>query len=149
MPINKAVIIGGSNGIGLAISRKLIDDGCKVKILDISRPDENILRESECEYSYCDMCDLNEHQIEELAQNESINALIITAGIGRIADFRYFHTAEIEKTFRIDAVSVIKILKVFYDKLLTGGGGHFLLLRRYGVYIRPSVLSYGSSILIS
>ena len=33
----KAIVVGGSNGIGLAISKKLTDDGYFVYILDKSR----------------------------------------------------------------------------------------------------------------
>ena len=41
--MKKAVVIGGSNGIGLAISLNLIDRGYSVKIMDLVAPDENLL----------------------------------------------------------------------------------------------------------
>ena len=126
MPIKKAVVIGGSNGIGLAVSRKLIDMGYSVKILGIHEPDRNVMNESECEYVYCDLRYPDEEYLRSLANDEEINALFISSGIGRFADFQYFHTAEIEKTFLIDTVSIIKIIRMFYDKILMGGGGgHF------------------------
>lgn len=123
MTINKALIIGGSSGIGLAIARNLIDRGSKVKILARHEPDTSIIKPSECEYSYCDLLYLDMAQLEALAGDEDINCLFISAGIGRMADFQYFHTAEIEKIFTIDTVSAIKIIRVFYDKILNGGGG--------------------------
>ena len=57
MTIKKAVVIGGSNGIGLAVSRKLIDRGYAVKILGIHEPDRSVIRESECEYRHCSCLD--------------------------------------------------------------------------------------------
>ena len=51
----KAVIIGGSNGIGLAISKKLLDYGYDLEICDITPPEENILDESKVKYHYCDL----------------------------------------------------------------------------------------------
>lgn len=131
MTINKAVVIGGSNGIGLAVSRKLTDMGYAVKILGIHEPDRNVIKESECEYVYCDLRYPDEEYLHSLAQDDSINALFISSGIGRFSDFQYFHTAEIEKTFLIDTVSPVRIIREFYDKIRTGGGG--ILLRRNGV----------------
>ena len=48
MSIKKALVIGGSNGIGLALSRVLSDTGADVHILDIAEPDRNIIAENEC-----------------------------------------------------------------------------------------------------
>ena len=44
---------------------------------------------------------------------------MVTAGIGRIADFQFQHTAEIEKTLTIDTVSTMKIFRIFYDRILS------------------------------
>lgn len=40
-----AVVIGGSNGIGLAIAKQLSMENCHVHILDICPPAENVLDE--------------------------------------------------------------------------------------------------------
>ena len=118
MTIKKAVVIGGSNGIGLAVSRNLIDRGYSVKILGIHEPDRSVIGETECEYVYCDLRYPNEEYLNTLAHDKDINALFISSGIGRFSDFQYFHTAEIEKTFLIDTVSPIKIIRQFYDRIL-------------------------------
>ena len=120
MTIKKAVVIGGSNGIGLAVSRNLIDRGYSVKILGIHEPDRSVIGETECEYVYCDLRYPNEEYLNTLAHDEDINALFISSGIGRFSDFQYFHTAEIDKTFLIDTVSPIKIIRQFYDRILNG-----------------------------
>ena len=57
----KAVIVGGSNGIGLAIAKNLIEKNYYVYILDICKPDRNILKGSETyKYCYCNLLDFNE-----------------------------------------------------------------------------------------
>lgn len=43
--MDKAIIIGGSNGIGLAITKNLIDKGYHVDILDKHNPDEGVIPE--------------------------------------------------------------------------------------------------------
>ena len=109
-----AVVIGGSNGIGLAVTKQLIQRGYHVNILDICQPDA--VFEHTAYYPF-NMLDLNMALLEELSKDPKVDMLMITAGIGRVADFEYLHTAEIEKTMIIDAVSAIKVIRVFYDRI--------------------------------
>ena len=114
----KAVIIGGSNGIGLAISKILIERGYFIEICDLTEPDIDFIDPERYRYHFCDLLDLDDEMISSLACDSNVNLLMITAGIGRIADFQYHHTAEIEKILTIDTVSTIKILRLFYDRIL-------------------------------
>ena len=91
--MKKAIVIGGSNGIGLAISKKLIEKGYYLDICDRSGPEEGILDQQYYKHHYCDLLDFNEELFYTLAQNEEVELLMITAGIGRVADFQYHHTA--------------------------------------------------------
>ena len=116
--MRKAVVIGGSNGIGLAISSKLIDLGYYVEICDRTGPDETILDPNRCHHNYCDLLELNEDLLYSLAVDKDVELLMVTAGIGRIADFQYHHTAEIDKMLTVDAVSTLKIFRIFYDRIL-------------------------------
>lgn len=115
---HKAVVIGGSNGIGLAISSKLIDLGYYVEICDRTGPDETILDPNRYNHNYCDLLELNEDLLYSLAADQDVELLMVTAGIGRIADFQYHHTAEIDKMLTVDAVSTLKIFRIFYDRIL-------------------------------
>lgn len=113
----KAIIIGGSNGIGLAITKNLIDRGYFVEILDRHEPEKNILSKGTYAHHYCDLLDLNEEQILSFTYDEKIELLMITAGFGRVADFEYFHTAEIKNMMTVNATSTIRILRLFYDRI--------------------------------
>lgn len=115
--MDKAVVIGGSNGIGLAVSRKLISKGFYVYILDITKPESNVLPTRSYEYIYCNLLDLDEDLIHTFANNLEINVLMITAGFGRVADFEYFHTAEIKNMMTVNATSVIRVLRLFYERI--------------------------------
>lgn len=114
----KALVIGGSNGIGLAISSKLIDLGYYVEICDRTGPEEGIMDPDRYHHNYCDLLELNEDLLHGLADDKDIGLLMVTAGIGRIADFQYFHTAEIDKILTVDAVSTLKIFRIFYERIL-------------------------------
>lgn len=112
-----AVIVGGSNGIGLAIAKQLSSEHCHIHILDILPPAADVLDEAVYTYHPCNVLDLDEALIEQLRDDPNVTALIITAGFGRVADFEYLHTAEIQKLMHVNAVAVLKIIRLFYDRI--------------------------------
>lgn len=113
----KALVIGGSNGIGLAISNKLIANGYYVIILDRQQPESSIMVNGKYNYDFCNLLDLKEEQIAMYAADKDISLLMITAGFGRIADFEFFHTAEIRNMMTVNATATIQILRLFYERI--------------------------------
>lgn len=114
--IGKAVIIGGSNGIGLAIAKNLIEKGYHALILDKDEPDPS-LDHAHSTFLRCDLLDLDEHLIHEMAADPDIKLLMITAGFGRVAAFEFLHPAEIQNLLTVNTVSAIKIIRYFYDRI--------------------------------
>ena len=114
----KALIVGGSNGIGLAIGKELIGKGYFLIICDRVAPQEGVLDEKSYSYIHSDLRYPDEDVFSSLSSDPDISVLMITAGIGRICDFQCMHTAEIEKMFSINSVSTLKILRIFYDRIL-------------------------------
>ena len=115
--MKKALVIGGSSGIGLAIAKNLIGKGYHVDILSRREPEKGILPEGKYDHHYCDMLDLDEDLISSFAVDPELSLLMITAGIGRVADFEFFHTAEIDHIMTVNATSTIRILRLFYDRI--------------------------------
>lgn len=113
----KALVVGGSNGIGLAIARNLIARGYFVEIIDRNKPEDGILSKESYNYSFCNLLDLNEDLICHFAEDSEISLLMITAGFGRVADFEFFHTAEIKNMISVNAIAAIQILRFFYDRI--------------------------------
>ena len=116
--MQKAVVVGGSSGIGLAISKKLIEKGFFVEMCNRTVPEPGTLDSGMYHHNYCDLLDFNETLFLALADDSDVKVLVIAAGIGRVADFQYHHIAEIDKFFTVDAVSAIKIFRVFYERIL-------------------------------
>ena len=116
--MKKAIVIGGSNGMGLAISRQLIDRGYFLEICDRVAPEEAVLEEGKFRFTFCNLLELDEGLLQSLAQDPEVEVLMVTAGIGRVADFQFHHTAEIEKILQIDAVATLQIFRIFYDRIL-------------------------------
>ena len=114
-----AIVVGGSNGIGLAITLNLINKGYFVYIVDKVEPDKKYLKNVEC-YEYIDF-DLNyfdESVFISLSQDSNIDLLMITAGFGRVSRFEHLDYIEIEKQFNVNTLSIIHIIKLFYKRIM-------------------------------
>lgn len=144
--MQKALVIGGSNGIGLAITRNLIEKGYHIDILDRHGPEEGMLTEGTYTHHYCDLLDMDEDLIGSFATDPEISLLMITAGFGRVADFEYFHTAEIKNMMMVNATATIQILRLFYDRIK--GTGPFycgVMSSISGLMTSPSAAVYAAS----
>ncbi len=117
--MKKAVVVGGSSGIGLALSRELIKKGYFIEVLSRTAPEEGVLSPELFRHTFCDLRDFEETVFTSLILDPDVELLLITAGVGRVANFQAHHTAEIEKFLTVDAVSAIKILRIFYDRILS------------------------------
>ena len=142
----KALVIGGSNGIGLAIAKKLVDQGYFVDIIDRVAPEEGVLCHEKSAYHYCNLLELNEDLMDSFAEDPSLKILMITAGYGRVADFEYFHVAEIKNMMTVNATSVMQILRIFYERIK--GEERFycgIMGSIAGLLTSPSVALYSAS----
>lgn len=113
----KAIIVGGSNGIGLSVSKELINKKYHVVILDLIPPEKNNLVANSYTYIPCNLLDSDGSIFEELSKDNSIDVLMITAGFGKVADFEYLHIGEIQNIFQVNTISTIKIIRLFYDRI--------------------------------
>ncbi len=121
--MKKAVIIGGSNGIGLSIAAKLTSEGHHALILDKVAPDKNVPLKDEC-YTYvpCNLLNNNDELLTSLAGDPEVSSLIITAGYGRICGLEYLHTAEIRNMLTVNTLSVITAIRIFWQRLISKEG---------------------------
>ena len=116
--MKKAVIVGGSNGIGLAIANDLISKGYHACILDRQAPEEGALADPQ-QFTYypCNLLHFDEALFDQLAHLPETEVLMITAGFGRVADFEYLHQTEIENMLTVNTVSAIRIIRCFYERI--------------------------------
>ena len=115
--MKKAVVIGGSNGIGLAISKKLYADGYQVNVLDICPPDACVDANS-YSYEYCNLRELDTDLVASYAKDKNVELVMITAGLGRVTAFENLCPTEIEKLLTINLTATLKILRIFYPRLM-------------------------------
>ena len=116
--MKKALIVGGSNGIGLAIARNLINRNFFVVIVDRISPDANACLDEGC-YSFhsCDLTQMDAGLFTEFSKDTDIEFLMITAGFGRVTNFENISLSEIENMLLVNTMAGIKIVRIFYDRL--------------------------------
>lgn len=115
--MKKAVVVGGSSGIGLAVCKQLIARGYYVEIVSRTPPDNNCLNSAFFQHNRTDLRYFDEELFADLSQDSEVDILFISAGIGRIAEFDKLHFAEIEETLTVDTISCIQIIKAFYSRI--------------------------------
>ena len=89
---------------------------------------------------------MNEDLMDSFAEDSSLKILMITAGYGRVADFEYFHAAEIKNMMTVNATSVMQILRIFYERIK--GEERFycgIMGSIAGLLTSPSVALYSAS----
>lgn len=111
---DKALVIGGSSGIGLAISLNLASSCRSVLIVDKSVPDAPL--PDNVSFAKCNLLYESPFGIQGF---DDINILVITAGFGRIAPFETFEQKEIENVFKVNTIALTGIIRHFYPKMLS------------------------------
>jgi len=138
---NKALVIGGSNGIGLALSLRLALMCRSVIIMDKSKPEielpENIT------YHKCNLL-IDDPFRDTLV--DDIDILIITAGFGRIAPFETFTQKEIENVFQVNSVALTGVLLHYFPRMLENKDFHCAVMGSIaGLISSPLISLYGAT----
>lgn len=140
--MKEALVIGGSNGIGLAIAMELQKKDILVHVVDKVKNDmlddyNNIL--------FC-QANLLDSDFSFLAQFKDIDTLIITAGFGRISPFEGILEQEIQNSFQVNSIAVIKVLHFFFPKMKGKAPFHCAVMGSIaGLISSPLFATYGAT----
>lgn len=113
--MKEALIVGGANGIGLAIAMELAarpEMRC-VHIVDKSPLSEAYQRNNVRSYEF----DLTQEDYSFFDRFQSIDTLFISAGFGRLALFKDIDEKLISSYFAINTIASIRVFKRFYNRL--------------------------------
>ena len=113
----KALVVGGSSGIGLSIVLNLLGKGeCEgVYVVDKAAFPDAYANDR---VTYLP-CDLSKGDYSCLAAAEDIQALYITAGFGHLKYFQELSEDYIQNCFSVNSVAPIQIIRHYYDRLLS------------------------------
>ena len=113
--MKRILIVGGANGIGLSIAMQMVKkETCeKVYIID------KVVLADEYKHSKIEsfLFDLTNTDYSFFDQFTDIDALMITAGFGRLALFKDLDEQYIINSMNVNATAVMRIIHHFYDKL--------------------------------
>lgn len=115
--MKKILIVGGANGIGLSIATIL----AKRKETDIVYIVDKapLLNDNKLPKMEDYMFDLTSSDYSFFDKFKDIDSLIITAGFGRLSLFKDIPEPMIATYFNVNTIAVIRLIKYFYDKLLS------------------------------
>ena len=115
--MKRTLIVGGANGIGLAIAKELTQkESCeKVYIVDKAPLAEEYQEEKIESHVF----DLMSEDYSFFNRFTDIDSLMITAGFGKLALFKDLDEQHIINSFHVNTIASIRIIKLFYEKLLS------------------------------
>lgn len=118
----KALVVGGSSGIGLSIVLNLLDKaGCDGVFVVDKAPFPAAYTDKRVVYI---PCDLSMGDYSCLKRAEDIQALYITAGFGHLKYFQEMSEGYIQSSFSVNAVAPIQIIRHYYERMLSGDDFH-------------------------
>lgn len=107
-----SLIIGGSNGIGLAIASELAANGVPATVVD--KEDNRLLEQAGIKFRRVNLLD---NDFSFLKEYDDVDTLVITAGFGRVTHFDHLLEKEIDNSFQVNTIAAIKILHYFFPKM--------------------------------
>ncbi len=139
--MNKCLIIGGSNGIGLSMALQCAQQAQQVAIVDRCEPD-SVLPEN---VSYQQVNLLN-NDFRFLDDYADIDTLIITAGFGRVTPFEQIRPKEIDNSFQVNAVSVMHVLHHYFPRMRQANPFYCAVMGSIaGLVVSPLFALYGAT----
>lgn len=113
--IKKVLVVGGANGIGLSIATELVKraEVDKVYIVDKAPVDDQFSHPKFESFQF----DLTNEDYTFFDRFTDINALMITAGFGKLALFKDLPENHIMNSFNVNTIPVLRLIHRFYDKL--------------------------------
>lgn len=120
--MSSAVVVGGASGIGLSLVIKLIDSCERIYVVDRNLIDKVAVPESvrpaiaaKVEFMKQNLVDPDYSIFDKMV--DEADYLLITAGFGRTALFEDLSEIEIVNLIKVDALSIIQIIRKFYSRL--------------------------------
>lgn len=113
--MSDALVIGGANGIGLAIATLLAEDERFDNIHIVDR--QAVASEFQHPKFRSHTFDLRSEDYSLFDTFTEVNTLIITAGFGRLAHFSDIDDEHIIDSFAVNSTAVIRIIRHFYDRM--------------------------------
>lgn len=144
-----AVVTGGASGIGRATAARLVDDGFRLAVVDLS-PELNLAPSVlAIKADVSDPADVERAVRETLAEFGQIDVLVNNAGVSGSADATTCHETPIDEWDRVFAVNVrgpFLCTRAVLPVMVRQGGGHVITVASVaGMIAFPGRCAYTAS----
>lgn len=113
--IKRMLVVGGANGIGLAIAREMASRNTTERVYVVDKVS------LQPEYYHSKIVpfqfDLTTEDYSFFDQFADVDSLMITAGFGKLALFKDISEQHIVDSFNVNTIPVLRLIKRFYPKL--------------------------------
>lgn len=117
-----ALVVGGNSGIGLSMVLQLIKEGYE-KVYIVGKDEPNgvpaVLQETFNDHTLFKAVNLIQEDYSCFDDIRDIDTLFISVGFGRVALFQDLNENEITNLVKCNELSIIQIIKIYYDKLMS------------------------------
>lgn len=142
--MRRILVVGGANGIGLSIAKVLTakPETEKVYIVDKAPLAPEYLEDKIDSFQF----DLTNSDYSIFDRFDDIDGLVITAGFGKLVLFNDIPEEMIATYFNVNTIAIIRVIKHFYDKLLSKDDFYFgVMVSISGFLSSPFFSLYGAT----
>ena len=149
-----AVVTGGAMGMGKSVSRRLLEAGCAVAIVDInekalSSTADELSPFGDCRPYVCDIADRTAvYSLAKTIQHQmgTVSILVNNAGIVQPAPLSRLADETIEKTLRVNLIAQFWTCKAFLPGMIARNNGHVVnVASAGGILALPNLSAYCAS----
>lgn len=142
--MKKVLVVGGANGIGLSIAKVLTAKSQIEKVYIVDKtPLAPEYREDKIESFQFDLINSDYSIFDRF---NDIDGVVITAGFGKLVLFNDIPEEMIATYFNVNTIAVIRVIKHFYDKLLSKDDFYFgVMVSISGFLSSPFFSLYGAT----
>jgi len=121
-PLNSAIIIGNSDGIGLALTQKLLKQGWSIK--GFSKSPSRVIHESYIHSTISVDDERYPALLSEAAKSASLDLCVYCAGIGELLNLIDMQPEV--KIFEVNLTGLVKTVSAIIPEMTKAGKGHFI-----------------------
>lgn len=142
--IKRILVVGGANGIGLSIAEELAKRASTEKVYVVDKVPLGEKYHHPKTESF--LFDLTSEDYSFFDRFTDINALMITAGIGKLTLFKDVPESYITESFKVNTISVLRLIKRFYPRIQAGEDFYCGVMSSIAGFISsPFFAIYGAS----
>lgn len=146
MPENKVILItGATSGVGLALARKLIQEGHRVWATGRKIEVLQELQQAGAKTIYADLT--QREDLDQLIESidEQLDIVIYSAGVGIFSYAKEVSDEEIEQTFTVNITRPIQLTRRLLPRISSNGGQFIFIGSQAGKVATPKTSVYAAS----